>query len=374
MTLPPSEFQFEQVTSFQSLYEAHLLARRGKRSCGEVAEFELDLGRNIVELSRALREGAYRPLPFVRFVVDDPKRRVVHAPRHRDRVVQRSLCDNALGPVLEPRLVYDNAACRAGKGTHFALDRLECFMRDHVREHGPQGWFLKCDVRRFFASVDHARLKGRLARLPLGGATLDLLYLFVDGSSLGGSVVRGGERGLPLGCQTSQWLALYYLDGLDRLVKERLRVHAYTRYMDDMVLVHPDRAFLRGCLDRMRAFAADELGLEFNDKTQVAPLSQGIDYLGFHLYVSRDGRAVRRLRQAAKRRLKARLRFLDRGVATGAVPPEEALSVLESLLAHLAHGDCRGLEREVAGLSRRVADAGRPDAAQARPVRPAGVP
>ena len=336
---------FDDLSGFEPLYRAHCLARRGKRNQREVIEFELDLARNLTSLSDSLHDGSYRPWPFMRFTVRDPKRRVIHTPRYRDRVVQHALCDNVLAPVLERRLIYDNAACRVGKGTHFSLDRLEGFMRKHARTHGTRGWFLKCDVARFFDSIRHDALKERLARLPLDTRTIDLLHPFIDSHVVAGSVVRGDERGLPLGCQSSQWFALYYLDGLDRLVKERLRVRAYTRYMDDMVLVHPDRAFLRDCLGEMRAFAADELGLEFNRKTQLAPLGQGIDYLGFHLYLASDGKVVRRLRQEAKRRICRRVKMLRGESARGACGAEELLERLCSYRAYLDHGDTYGLQK-----------------------------
>lgn len=336
---------FDDICSFASLYRAHCLARRGKREKREVIEFELDLARNLTSLSASLRDGSYCPQPFACFTVCDPKRRTIHAPRYRDRVVQHALCDNALAPVLEPRLIYDNAACRVGKGVHFALWRLACYMRGHARRHDIDGWFLKCDVLKFFDYIRHDILKERLARLPLDGRTVNLLHVFIDCYRAGGSVVRGDERGLPLGCQSSQWFALYYLDGLDRLVKEQLRVRAYTRYMDDMVLLHRDRDVLKACLDEMRQFATSELCLYFNNKTQIIPLSQGVDYLGFHLYLTSGGKVICRLRQEAKKRIARRVRALRRARMLGELDMHELDERLCSYRAHLAHGDTHGLQR-----------------------------
>ena len=240
---------FDDICSFASLYDAHLRSRRGKQGRAEVASFELDLGCNLALLSDELRRGTYRMSPYIHFGVRDPKRREVCAPCYRDRVVQRSLCDNVLGPVLEPRLIYDNAACRRGKGTLFALERLKGFLREHWRAHGSDGWVLRCDVEGFFASVRHDALLARLGRLPLDTPTKDLLAQIVA------SHRDSDGRGLPLGNQTSQWFALYYLDGLDRLVKERMHVRAYVRYMDDAVCVHADRAhahLLAGARGRAR--------------------------------------------------------------------------------------------------------------------------
>lgn len=326
--MPPS---FRDIYSFEHLHDAHRAARRGKRDRFEVIDFELDLSANLVALSRSIEDGTYQPLPYARFVVDDPKRRVIHALRYRDRVVQHSLCDNVLGLVLEPRLIHDNAACRRGKGTHFALDRLEYFLREHYRVHGASGWFLKCDVHHFFASIDHVQLKALLRRPPFDDETYRLLSRIID------SCEDSPGRGLPLGNQSSQWFALYYLDSIDRLVKERMHVRGYVRYMDDMVLVHSDRGHLRECLSCLR-LAVAEIGLSFNAKTQIAPLSQGIDFLGWHLYVTKTGAVIRRLRQSVKRRLYRRLTGLDE------LPEDVRKAVLTSYRAHLSHGDAKALE------------------------------
>ena len=324
-------YRFEDIHSFENLYAAHHAARRGKQGRYEIVDFELNLSANLVELSRSLEDGTYRLQPYVRFVVEDPKRRIIKALRYRDRVVQHSLCDNVLGPVLEPRLIFDNAACRKGKGTHFALDRLEMFLREYFREHGATGWFLKCDVHHFFASIDHARLKRLLLRLPLDEGTYRLLCLIID------SHEDSFGSGLPLGNQSSQWFSLYYLDGIDRLVKECMHVRGYVRYMDDMVLIHESRSHLRDCLSAMRSAAA-EIGLEFNGKTQIMPLSQGIDFLGWHLYLTETGAVVRRLRQSVKRRIRGRLAGLE------SLPEDIKETVLTSYRAHLSHGDAKALE------------------------------
>ena len=329
---PMQSIPFSEVYDFAHLYEAHRLASRGKRDRREVIDFELDLGRNLAVLSGELRDGTYRLLPYMRFVVTDPKMRIVHALRYRDRVVQHSLCDRVVGPVLEPRLIYDNAACRVGKGTHFALDRLERYLREYRREYGTQGWFLKCDVHHFFASVNHAVLKDKLLRVPLDSPTRTLLHRIID------SYEDSPGRGLPLGNQTSQWFALYFLDSLDRLVKERLGVRGYVRYMDDMVLIGQNRAALRMCLDVMGSHVHD-IGLSFNGKTQIAPLVQGIDFLGWHLYLSDSGKVVRRLRAAAKRRIKRKVRAVE------TMPDPLRSQVLQSYEAYLQTGDAAGFCR-----------------------------
>ena len=98
-----------------------------------------------------------------------------------------------------------------------------------------------------------------------------------------------------MGNQSSQWFALYYLDRLDRFIKERLKVKYYVRYMDDGVLIHHDKEFLKKALAKMKELVEED-GLEFNSKTHIFPISQGVDFLGFHFYLTDTGKVIKRLR------------------------------------------------------------------------------
>lgn len=172
----------------------------------------------------------------------------------------------------------------------------------------------------------------KLRNLPFDLRTIELLELIIE------SYEDSPGRGLPLGNQSSQWFALYYLDELDRLVKERMRIRGYVRYMDDMILVHSDKRVLAECLCGMRS-CLGALGLIFNGKTQIAPLKNGVDFLGWHFCLTENGRVARRLRSFAKRRMIRKMKCI-RGASN-------APGVLQSHEAHLAHGDARGLSMKL---------------------------
>ena len=156
---------YEKIYDFQNLYNAHKRARLGKRNTREVIEFELNLSENLTRLSDSLRNHSYKVSGYYSFDVYDPKLRKIHALHYRDRVVQHAICDEVLMPVLERKLIYDSAACRVGKGTGFAVRRVSAFMNEFYRRHGTSGYFLKCDVRKFFENIDHEILKAKLTRV-----------------------------------------------------------------------------------------------------------------------------------------------------------------------------------------------------------------
>lgn len=322
----------EKISSFANLLKAENKAASCKRKKLEVARFEQDLGYNIAKLSDEIKRGKYRVSKYFSFKVYEPKEREIQALKFRDRVVQNCICNEILRPWLEPRLIYDNAACRVGKGSHFAQNRLSGFLADYYRRYGEDGYVLKIDVKKYFDSIDHKRLKQILAKFPTKSGR-ELLWGIVDGYE------KTPGKGLPMGNQSSQWFALYYLDGLDRIVKEKYRIKYYTRYMDDMVIVHNDREYLKRVLSELRQYAKDVLKLEFNQKTQIAPLRQGVEYLGFRFYIGKNGKVVRLLRGSGKKRLKKNIKRLKHAYANGDVDYEYVKIRLQSYIAHLSHGN-----------------------------------
>ncbi len=332
---------FEKIWNFKNLYRAHCKARRGKRTTREVIEFEMNLAENLTSLSDSLKNGTYRLSGYYTFKVYDPKVRNIHALHYRDRVVQHCICDEVLAPVLDKKMIYDNAACRIGKGTHFAMHRLVWFMTDFYKKNGSDGWFLKCDFRKFFDHIDHAVLKEKLKNVFADKEFFSLLDRIIDSYE-----VEPGA-GLPLGNQTSQWFAIFYLDGFDRWIKEILRVKYYSRYMDDCILLHADIEYLKHCFSSLTAYATEKLRLSFNEKTEIFPIRNGVNYLGWHFYLSDTGKVIRKVRQGTKTKYKRRLRFFEERYAKDAIELSKIKQTLTSYRAHLSFGHTYRLQKKV---------------------------
>jgi len=308
--------------------------RKSKRHKSEVIKFELNMGSNLARIQEMLERREYTVSGYYNFTVHEPKKRMVYAAYYKDRVVNHCLCINILRPIIEKRLIYDNAACQINKGTHFALGRLTKFMSEHHKAHGAKGYFLKCDISKYFASIDHDVLKSKLVRVVKDEEVLRMLFMIIDSYHTEGTP----GKGIPLGNQTSQWFALYYLDALDRLIKEKLRIKHYIRYMDDLILVHESKEHLQEVLNTIRAFAADELTLTLNEKTQIFPIKNGVDFVGFHIYLSDSGKVIRKLKTATKKRFKKRLIKLKIGYAHGRIDLDKVQNVLASYRGHIKHG------------------------------------
>ncbi len=331
---------YEKIYDFQKLYKAHTAARRSKRATREVIEFEMNLGENLTALSDMLKSGTYKMQDYYSFSVYDPKFRMIHALHYRDRVVQHCLCDEVLAPTLDKKLIYDNSACRIGKGTHFAIGRVSNFLHNFYTAHGTNGYFLKCDIRKFFDNIDHGVLRKKLLSVIGDKQVLMLLYQIIE------SFETTPGKGLPLGNQTSQWFAIFYLDSLDRLVKERLQIKYYSRYMDDCVLIHQDKEYLKHCLKQMEK-CAEELKINFNEKTEIFPLKNGVDYLGWHIYLTESGKIIRKVKQQTKYKYKRKLKNFQYAYANDNAELKEINQVLSSYRAHLAYGHTYKLQKKI---------------------------
>jgi len=263
--------------------------------------------------------GLYQP-----FKVNDPKPRDIHKASVRDRLLHHAVY-RQLYPFYDRLFIFDSYSCRLGKGTHRAMDRFRSFARRVSRNHTRTCWVLKCDIRKFFASIDHAVLVHVLsARI----ADPDILWLL--GRIVGSfSSTRPGV-GLPLGNLTSQLLVNVYMNEFDQFVKRVLKARHYIRYADDFVLLHDDREYLEAVLPRISAFLETELCLFLHpDKVSIATFASGVDFLGWVHFPDH-----RVLRTVAKRRMLRGLR--------GAPSPE----TVASYRGLLSHGNANNFGRE----------------------------
>ena len=173
--------KFSEICTFAVIYAAYMAARRGKRSRAATAHYEVRLLENIVNLVYILKTKIYRPGVFRVFYVYEPKKRLVQAPAFVDKVVQHAIVDNLLYDRITRSFILDNYASQKNKGLHFGLDRLKGFFTDYWnKHHTAEGWVLKCDVRHFFASINHDKLKEKLKKLDLEPVVYDLLCIYID--------------------------------------------------------------------------------------------------------------------------------------------------------------------------------------------------
>ena len=171
---------YEKICDFQNLLNAHNRARRSKQHKKDIILFEMNLAQNLWNIKNSLENHSYKISGYNKFMIFDPKEREIQVLSYYDRIVQHVLCDEVLSPFFERKLIYDNAACRTGKGTHFALNRLTKFFRQHYKLFGDSGYILKCDIRKYFPSIHHKVLREMLTKIIPDKKIMDLLLHIID--------------------------------------------------------------------------------------------------------------------------------------------------------------------------------------------------
>lgn len=304
----------KEIFTFENLYEAYQNCRKSKQHKGEVIRFETNLAVYIHGLMQDIYKRKYQLGSYKIFYIYEPKERLIEALPFKDRVVIRCFCDVCLKPKIEKKLIYDNCACRKGKGTTFAINRLHQFLGEIYRKvRNNQFYFLKCDIHKYFPSIDHPILITLLEKIEFSEDEMWMIRKLIQEQP------NAVNKGLPLGNQSSQWFALYYLNVVDRYIKEVLQVKYYVRYMDDMVLIHEDKKFLKHCKNEIESICHNELKLELNQKTQIGMVKNGIDFLGYRHIVTPRGKLIMKLRYSSKQRMKKHLKTMNKLYQKGIV-------------------------------------------------------
>jgi retron-type reverse transcriptase len=268
---------FERICSLENLFLAWSLFSLGKHTKSDVMAFEYQLEDNLFILRDQLVSGSYRHDPYRPFTIYDPKRRNIHKATVKDRIIHQALV-NVIEPFFEKRFIFDSFSCRVEKGTHAAVKRLRRFLSQTSKNDTRTVYALKCDVRRFFASVDHGILLALIERVIKDEPTLGLIKGIIKSFSM------DLQSGLPLGNLTSQLFANVYLNELDRFVKFDLREKYYIRYCDDFVILTPSRSKALNLANKINSFLKTQLCMEMHPKkTTIRTWEQGIDLLGYVL-------------------------------------------------------------------------------------------
>lgn len=298
-----------------------------------------NLVANCLKLLDELDSGAYKPSPYSVFRITSPKPRVIRAPKFRDRVVQRAACNLGLYDDLTRDSIHDNGACQTGKGTRFTLNRLSCHLQRFRRRHGADGWALRLDIRKFFDSIPHDRLKRMVMRKVRSAELARICIDVVDSFD---------DPGIGLGSQLSQLLAMSYLSDLDHYIKEKLRLRHMCRYSDDIVIIHESRDVLLYASGRIDDYLARRKGLRLNKgKCVLRRLGQGVCFMRFKHTLSASGRVLRRLERASVLRALRRLRRLSRLVASGDRSRHALVRSYMSWKAHAMAGDSHNMIRRL---------------------------
>ena len=288
--------KFEDIISIDNLLSAWQEFIRGKRGKQDVQMFSMNLMDNILDLHRDLANHTYNHGPYQAFNICDPKPRNIHKATVRDRLLHHAIY-RKLYPFFDRTFASDSFSCRLNKGTHKAINRFRSFAYKMGKNNTRTCWILKCDIRKFFANIDHEILKSILKKYITDP---DILWLL---SKIIVSFNTKPGIGLPLGNLTSQLLVNIYMNEFDQFVKHKLKVKYYIRYADDFVLFSESRLYLENLIPQIQSFLENNLKLKLHpDKLYIKTLASGVDFLGWVHFLDHGV-----LRTTTKRRMFKRI-------------------------------------------------------------------
>ncbi len=249
----------------------------GKRKRKDVERFSLNLMDNILALNRELVDKTYQHGSYKAFKINDPKPRDIHKASVRDRLLHHAIY-RVLYPYFDTKFIFDSYSCRRKKGTHRAINRFREYCRKVSQNHTQTVWILKCDIKKFFANINHEILLKILSRKINDNDAIWLLSKVIGSFH----TKNKPDIGLPLGNLTSQLLVNIYMNEFDHFLKRELKITYCVRYADDFVIAHENKNYLENVLPEISKFLETHLKLSLNpDKVLIQTLASGVDFLGW---------------------------------------------------------------------------------------------
>ncbi len=329
-TMKRNDLYYDDAISFESLYKGLKKSCRNVRWKDSVVGYEANALINTLKLNRALKNKTYKISKYQTFTITEPKKRVIIASRIVDRQVQRALCDSGLYQDITEHFIRDNIACQTNRGTDDVFRRMKTHLRRYYNKHGNQGWVLRCDIYHFFPETRHDIAKAAVRKYVRDPQTAEYVELVIDSFE--------GNKGIGLGSQISQLVQLTVLNDMDHFIKERLKIKYYIRYMDDFVLIHSDKEYLKYCREQLSEYIS-RLGFRFNDKTYIHPLKQGIIFLKWKFAITNSGKVLMLMTKGKVTKAKRHLRKLYTKEIKGEVPKGSTQNSFCAWIANAKRGN-----------------------------------
>lgn len=263
---------FDQCFSIENLFQAYLIARKGKRKKRACFEFEKNLGVNLTKLREEILTDRYKPRPYFKFVVHEPKQRIIQAPAFRDVIVQHAIY-RIIYPIFDQTFINTNFACRKNKGTHKCAN----YVQKSMRQCSNDNYILHLDIKKFFYSIDHDILFELVKRKIKDFQLLKIIDLFIHYDE---------KLGIPIGNLLSQLFASIYLNPVDHWIKRTLKVQYYTRYVDDIVLIGLTLNQAKNFKYQIEKFIHQNLNLTLS-KSSIMLVKKGLNFVGYRTWRSR---------------------------------------------------------------------------------------
>jgi RNA-directed DNA polymerase len=332
---------FQQIVSLENLFAAWDEFRVDKRRKKDVQAFEFNLERNIFQLNHDLITKQYKHQQYTSFYINDPKVRRIHKATVRDRILHHAIF-RVLNPIFEETFIAHSFSCRVDKGTHKGIKSVEEMIIKESRNYTRPCFVLKCDIQKFFDSVDHNVLLAILNKRINDVDTMWLMNQIIQSFPMQQNTLFSCH-GLPIGNLTSQLFANIYMNEFDQFVKHKMKIEYYARYTDDFVVISTNKKYLENLIILFQKFLENQLKLSLHPKKVfIRKINQGIDFLGYIILPH-----YRLLRTKTKNRIFRKLKQRAKEYNDGLISKKKLEQSLQSYLGVLSHAKSYRIKQDL---------------------------
>lgn len=337
----------------------------------KLLRFEYNYVSNIVYIKNILEDRKYIPGKYNIFIIKEPKLRLIMSQNIIDKIINHLVSEYLLVEVFDKTLIDSNIATRKNKGTDYGIKLLKKYIK---KLNNNKFYILKFDISKYFYNLDHEILKNIISKKIKDKDAINLLYKIIDSTDYSYINKRINDlknreiekilnsnkldkerlineiksipeykkgKGLPIGNMSSQFLAILYLNELDHYIKEELKIKYYIRYMDDGILLHTDKEYLKNCLKEIEKIL-ERYGLKLNNKTRIYSSDEGFEFLGYK-YIMKNNRLIVKIKGQTKRRFKRKMKTLYKLEEQGKITKKDVMHVEASYKGHLHYGNTKKL-------------------------------
>lgn len=331
--------KYSDCVEFDLLYDSMIKCKRNVLWKDSVSSYYMNGIEKTLYLSNKLKTNTFIQGNIYKFKVYSPKERDIISIPFRDRVYQRSLNDNIIYDIMTKSFILDNCACQKGKGTDFARNRFKMFLRKFYNHHKIDGYILKIDIKGYYPNMKHDVAED-LFKQKLDSETYNHVKEIL-------SYQYTGTIGYNPGSQLVQIIGISVLDKLDHIIKEKLKIKYYVRYMDDLMLIHNDRKYIEYCLSYIKEELL-KIGFQINiNKTKIINVTDNIPFLGFNFRLTNTGKVLMVVKQESVRRIKRHIKHLIKYAKINNINKCEVDASLSSLLAFISKGNSYKLIKHI---------------------------
>lgn len=357
------------INTITNMYEE--IIRKKTKNKSKLERFEDNYCSNIINVYNILNERKYNGGKYNIFLIYEPKLRIIMSENISDKIINHLVSYYFIKPIFEKQLIDTNVATRINMGTHYGLRILKRYL-SYMNNKYDNYYYLKFDISKYFFNIDHIKLKQLICNKIKDTDVINIINKIIDSTDMPYvnekiQLFKNNEinkilcsclsdanknkkiddinkiplykkgKGLPIGNLSSQMLAILYLNELDHFIKEKLHIKHYIRYMDDGILIHENKDYLKDCLIKIEKML-DSYKLKLNSKTQINSIKNGLDFLGF-VYCVKDKKVIMKLRTSSKKRMKKNIKINKKLFYKNKIDILFLKQIIASYKDHLAHGN-----------------------------------